>query len=1026
MKHLKTISCLLVFVLLAGCTLLDEPGNLAVNGNTTQVKVYIGNNARTILPDFDWNFSKYEISAEPIWDNEQDALKPVTIDGTNEWGYIYVPYGNWEIIVTAYYIVDGKEYAVTKGSVKLPVWDKEEKEVVIRLNFPESGGTGTFLYNVRYPEGAWAWVYLSEFGTDSEPEIDEAVDVSGEDVSKAVPSGIYWLTISVGEGDDPPIKRREIVHIYPQLTTRAYYGEELKGSYPADETSPYSILTSSVDYDIVNLTYEKWYYVMKVTNPNKWAVAYYDLAAYKDKQVILTFSAWVKREGAAGMLNWQINNDKDGFAQFPSVGTTIDNAAEGTWYYMSGTWSGIPNNDDPKFYLTTYDNNSDQTTYYVVAFNIRVFEGEALLGSYPAYNTSDHSSLSSSVNYDIVDLTYENRDEVVKVTEPNDWAVALYDLAAFKDIPVTINFSADVKRTGAEGDLVWRLVNSGDYPRVGALIPNAAEGVWYSMSGTWTGPLTDAEPKIYLDSNNNNSPRTTYYVDNFTIDIKTSFELAVGLKGLTTSGGNEIAIDTETGIISREINTGYGSWFNVAIPSDQLPIIPSDTIVISYIGVGDALLSPKKPNSDRDIIPAAYPTFTGDYIEYTYEIPAVAYGESVPTEVVTFQGRPNQAAWKLKITGITVRHGEPIKITPVIPRIRPVAGETPLSEVETLQYTGAVSWSPNVNNNFVEGTSYTATITLTAKAGYTFNGIDADSFSVPGAANVTNAAGGTSGSTGGSTGATMAVTAVFPAAANLAPDILLTFNQNNVSGVGADIVLNSPTVLSAPTGFTAKNTSSYQNAYPYFKVTFGSGYKLSDYTKIYLDVTPINNGYKPIRIAAYGNAPTESLGSTNSNIIAAIESTSGDAIGRQGVTKHLILPINSIPAGADLNEVYIAICVDAATGDQYKIENIGFCSSEPVGNANAVFRSAFETNSNLTLEYSQTNDGISVSITDVSYNNHLSHSYMFYIDGALKDSGVNNQANISGLTPGKHYGLAAVNIGGAIFSKEFNFWVDKE
>lgn len=82
----------------------------------------------------------------------------------------------------------------------------------------------------------------------------------------------------------------------------------------------------------------------------------------------------------------------------------------------------------------------------------------------------------------------------------------------------------------------------------------------------------------------------------------------------------------------------------------------------------------------------------------------------------------------------------------------PVTGATPVTVITpTAQYTGTVTWAP-ADDPFNAGTVYTATITLTAKAGYTLTGVGANFFTVAGAT-ATNAAG--SG----------VVTAVFPATA---------------------------------------------------------------------------------------------------------------------------------------------------------------------------------------------------------------------------------------------------------------------
>lgn len=63
----------------------------------------------------------------------------------------------------------------------------------------------------------------------------------------------------------------------------------------------------------------------------------------------------------------------------------------------------------------------------------------------------------------------------------------------------------------------------------------------------------------------------------------------------------------------------------------------------------------------------------------------------------------------------------------------PATGETPVAVItETDQYTGTVSWSP-ADDPFAGEVAYTATITLVAKAGYTFTGVGEDFFTVAGA-----------------------------------------------------------------------------------------------------------------------------------------------------------------------------------------------------------------------------------------------------------------------------------------------------
>ena len=71
----------------------------------------------------------------------------------------------------------------------------------------------------------------------------------------------------------------------------------------------------------------------------------------------------------------------------------------------------------------------------------------------------------------------------------------------------------------------------------------------------------------------------------------------------------------------------------------------------------------------------------------------------------------------------------------------PVADAVPdLKVTATAQYTGVITWSPTVVGTFAAGTVYTATITLTAKTGYTLTGVLANFFTVAGAASDTNPA----------------------------------------------------------------------------------------------------------------------------------------------------------------------------------------------------------------------------------------------------------------------------------------------
>jgi len=123
----------------------------------------------------------------------------------------------------------------------------------------------------------------------------------------------------------------------------------------------------------------------------------------------------------------------------------------------------------------------------------------------------------------------------------------------------------------------------------------------------------------------------------------------------------------------------------------------------------------------------------------------------------------------------------------------PVAGEPPATAVsDTAEYTGTIAWSPKVTGTFAANTTYTATITLTPKTGYTLTGVGADSFTVTGATSVSNAA--NSG----------VITAVFPATDKITSAVFtITFSVSDMSITSSSFDPVSYSALADPSGSTA-------------------------------------------------------------------------------------------------------------------------------------------------------------------------------------------------------------------------------
>jgi hypothetical protein len=64
----------------------------------------------------------------------------------------------------------------------------------------------------------------------------------------------------------------------------------------------------------------------------------------------------------------------------------------------------------------------------------------------------------------------------------------------------------------------WQINHKG-YPIIGRTVSGANTDVWHKFSGEWTGKLLGSPPAVYLSTWRNDSERTTFYIDNVTLEI---------------------------------------------------------------------------------------------------------------------------------------------------------------------------------------------------------------------------------------------------------------------------------------------------------------------------------------------------------------------------------------------------------------------------------------------------------------------------------------------------------------------------
>jgi hypothetical protein len=160
----------------------------------------------------------------------------------------------------------------------------------------------------------------------------------------------------------------------------------------------------------------------------------------------------------------------------------------------------------------------------------------------------------------------------------------------------------------------------------------------------------------------------------------------------------------------------------------------------------------------------------------------------------------------------------------------PVRGAAPVTTItDTTQYSGTVSWSPAVvGNKFSASTAYTATITLTAKEGYTLSGVGANFFTVAGAtatntANagvvtavfsateaepVTDTGGDDSGDSGGGDDSTGSDDS--PAPSSVPPTVITNLNNTVITSEAISKVIGMTPEGKTVETFTVQNTAASQ------------------------------------------------------------------------------------------------------------------------------------------------------------------------------------------------------------------------
>jgi len=176
-----------------------------------------------------------------------------------------------------------------------------------------------------------------------------------------------------------------------------------------------------------------------------------------------------------------------------------------------------------------------------------------------------------AANHEIVNI--DGRTNVVKIKgNVCGWNIISYPLNNYKNQMIVINFSADVMRSGSDGNLKWFVNNVPENPLI-AYIDNAESGVWYNMSGTLTVALFNPIPALYLTADYNRF--ADFHFDNLKVSIENINVKNPGENN--TDGTRNFYVCTNRGSIN-----GNGTQANPfqTISFAMYYVKPGDTVIV--------------------------------------------------------------------------------------------------------------------------------------------------------------------------------------------------------------------------------------------------------------------------------------------------------------------------------------------------------------------------------------------------------------------------------------------------------------
>lgn len=460
------------------------------------------------------------------------------------------------------------------------------------------------------------------------------------------------------------------------------------------------------------------------TATTPWSIS---LGTAYDAAVLANINIALTRTTAAGIkTTWQINSDTATTGDYSGT-TTMHLSADNTIYGMKNTITFRPDLDtigaiaDGDVFTVTITGLTKNGTESPLTYEVDFFDLESAIEEYAVRHTVTFNITDENGN-PISDASIQLTSGLGNVTEyatatgtTGEYTADLKENTVHtyfvtQDGYVTATGTVNVESTG---QTVTIPMTTAAY----TLTLTVYRGT--SGEGVAGAAVTIDEATYYTNENG----QVTYYAQT----MPDSIDYSISMSGYSSKTGTVTCTGTTQ---SESVQLSARSYLYFVVTNEGTAVSGAT------IQIGTST-----PNTTGSAgTKTLYYTSNRGYT-YTY---TVSYGDLSVTSTLQITGStPESQTFYIDLTYGILNTVTALDLTSLIPA--PVSGATPVTSIETDQYTATITWSDNPST-FAASTEYIAAVTLNAKTytdgsqSYTLNGIAANSFTHADAFYIGNAA----------------------------------------------------------------------------------------------------------------------------------------------------------------------------------------------------------------------------------------------------------------------------------------------